>query len=297
MTSQPGRKVYKEYSQAELDAEYNNRDKVSDFDQHIAWYPATSASTRESLYCNLDIQYGGSDAETLDIFHCDLAGTQTGRGQSRGARPVHAFFHGGYWQALSKSDFSYVANGLSGTGSLCIVINYALIPAVDMDELVAQCRRALVWIWRNIDQYGGDKDNITISGHSAGGHLVAMMMATDWPQLDQHCPVSLVKGGIGISGLYDLEPIRLCYLNKVLGLDAQAAERNSPVRLTPPTQQLLVLVYGDEEGREYERQSTDLEKQWPNTRAQSMRNQNHFTIARDLNDPDSEMTTLVRSLL
>jgi arylformamidase len=108
-----------------------------------------------------------------------------------------------------------------------VVINYALIPTVDMDELVRQCRASIAWVWRHADSFNGDPGRLFVSGHSAGGHLVAMLMATDWPAFG--APADVLKGGCGISGLYDLEPIRLCYRNDVLALTPEAARRNSPI--------------------------------------------------------------------
>ena len=116
--------------------------------------------------------------------------------------------HGGYWRSLDKQHFSFVARGLQPAGVLVAVINYALIPTVDMDELVRQVRASVAWLHRNVAALGGDPDNITVSGHSAGGHLTAMLLSTDWPAF-AGLPADLVKAGCGISGLYDLEPIRL----------------------------------------------------------------------------------------
>ena len=130
-----------------------------------------------------------------------------------------------------------------------------------MDELVRQCRAGLGWVYRNAESFGGDPDRIFISGHSAGGHLVAIMMATKWPGLDAQSPAlrgDLIKGGCGISGLYDLEPIRLCFLNEDLNLNKKVADRNSPVQLWPAGPAPLVLAVGGEEGPEYLRQSEDL---------------------------------------
>ena len=211
--------------------------------------------------------------------------------------PVHVFFHGGYWQALDKADFSFVANATRGEDALCVVVNYALIPQVDMDTLVAQCRRALIWLWHHVADYGGDPERIVVSGHSAGGHLVAMMAATDWPAMEPAFPRDLVKHGLSISGLMDLDPIRLCYLNDVLGLDADRARRNSPITLDNTSNSNLLCVLGDREGEEYLRQSDSLAARWDNTTCDLLSDHDHFSIVMELDDPDSELSRIVRTLL
>jgi len=167
---------------------------------------------------------------------------------------VHVFVHGGYWHRLDKTDFSFVAGACRETAT--VVVNYALVPTVDLDELVRQVRASVAWVHANARSFGGDPARITVSGHSAGGHLVAMLLATDWPQFG--VPADVVKAGCAISGLYDLEPIRLCYLNEVLGLTPESARHNSPVHLKPTGRAPLVLAVGADEGPEYHRQTTDL---------------------------------------
>src|SRR3990172_8660894 len=190
---------------------------------------------------------------------------QEGRGGDQGhitawPAPVHVFVHGGYWHRMDKRDFSFVARGLVPAGAAVCTINYALIPTVDMDELVRQCRAAIVWVHANAASFGGDPDRITVSGHSAGGHLLAVAIATHWTALG--APADVLKAGCGISGLYDLEPIRLCYLNEILGLSPEAARRHSPVHGVPARAGPLSLAVGGLEGREYHRQTDDLAAAW-----------------------------------
>lgn len=282
-----GGAIWHDLSRAELDREYDNRAKVPDSAQQIVWYGRRSAETREALGGALDVRYGPHQAETLDIF---------GAGPPAG-RPVNVFFHGGYWRAMHKDDFSFVANAFVPAGMLAVVVNYALVPSVDMDELVAQCRRAMAWLYRNIADYGGDPGRLFVSGHSAGGHLVAMLMATDWPAFDTGCPADLVAGGLGISGLYDLEPIRLCFLNESLGLDREATRRNSPLHLRRRVAGELVLVYGAEEGDEYAWQSDVLGRAWEKTRVEVMAGHDHFSIMRQLDDPGSALSRIALGMM
>jgi arylformamidase len=277
--------VYRHYDQEALDREYNNRAKVADSGDWLARYPRESAATRAEVPGRLDVPYGSHPGETLDVF------------PASGPRPapVQVFIHGGYWHRLDKTDFSFVARAFHPAGAAVVVINYALIPMVDMDELVRQCRASVVWVHRHAASFGGDPRRIYVSGHSAGGHLVAMLMATDWTALG--APPDVIKAGAGISGLYDLEPIRLSYLNDVLALSPEQARRNSPVHLAPPRAGSLVLAVGGDEGPEYHRQTDDLAVAW---RARGLAGDvmdlarhNHFSIVAQLEDPKSELSRAI----
>lgn len=280
--------AHSRYDREALDREYDNRRKVADSATHIAWYARASADWRARHGGVLDLAYGPSAAETLDIFG---AGT---RGESR---PVHVFFHGGYWRAMHKDDFSYVAGALQPAGVVTVVVNYALVPAVDLATLVAQCRRALLFVHRHIGEHGGDPGRILVSGHSAGGHLVGMMLATDWPALDPSCPPSLMHGGLAISGLFDLEPIRHCFLNDDLRLDPAAVRANSPLVLDKHDPGPLLAVYGGEEGDEYRRQSESLASAWPNTRARALDGLDHFSIMREFDRPEGAVARIARAMI
>ena len=280
MTQQP---LFLHYDRAALDREYDNRAKVADFAGYLRHYETASRAVRDGgrWRVRLDIAYDQQHApgQTLDVFR-----------PQGSALPVNVFIHGGYWKSLSKNDFSFVANGLCGAGAVCVVIDYALIPAVDMDTLVSQCRAALAWVWRNAAALGADRDRLYVSGHSAGGHLTAMMLATDWPALAADLPVELIRGACGISGLYDLEPIRLCFLNDELGLEPAAAQRNSPSLLQRHGAAPLLLPLGGLEGPEYLRQSRVLADAWHNTEVRVFEDENHFSIIAELDRQDSRLS-------
>jgi arylformamidase len=283
-----GETVFLGYDRAALDREYDNRAKVRSHTAYLARYAAESARARDTLPARLDLRYGPAPGQALDLF------LPAGPGPA----PVHVFIHGGYWQALGKADFSFVARAFQPAGVLVAVIGYPLIPAVDMDELVRRVRGAVAWLHRNAPAFGGDPGRITASGHSAGGHLVAMLMSTDWDRF-AGLPPDVVKAGCGISGLYDLEPLRLSYLNDTLGLTAEAARRNSPVHLRParPGGPLLLPV-GGLEGDEYHRQSEALAAAWRRWGAPvdvvDMAGHDHFSILTELEAPD---TALSRAIL
>ena len=287
-----GEAIFREYDREGLDREYNNRAKVADSADWLARYTREGAATRGVLACRLDVAYGPSPAETLDIFYAG------GAPPAPGARPapVHVFLHGGYWRALDKADFSFVARAFVTAGAVVVVVNYGLIPAVDMDELVRQCRASIAWVWREAPSFGGDPGRIFVSGNSGGGHLVAMLMATDWPAF-AGLPADVIKAGCGISGLYDLEPIRLCYLNETLRLTPEEARRNSPIHLAPLRSGPLLLAVGGLEGPEYHRQTDELAAAWRQRglpcEVMDMPGIHHFSVVSQLEDPESELARAI----
>ncbi len=281
-----GETVFFGYDRAALDREYDNRGKVANFAEYLSRYPAESCRIRDTLPARLDLRYGPNPGETLDLF----------LPEGHGPWPVHVFVHGGYWRALDKQDFSFVAGAFQPAGVLVAVINYALIPTVDMDELVRQVRASVAWLHRNVAALGGDPARLTVSGHSAGGHLAAMLMSTDWGRF-AGLPGDVVKAGCGISGLYDLEPIRLCYLNETLGLTQETARRNSPVHLVPPSAGRLLLPVGAKEGDEYHRQTESLAAAWRRrglaVEVMDMDGHDHFSIITELGDPETPLSRAI----
>jgi arylformamidase len=281
-----GETVFLGYDRAALDREYNNSEKVANAAEYLVRYPRESARARDELPARLDLRYGPAPGEALDLF----------LPADGGPAPVHVFVHGGYWRSLGKADFSFVARGLQPAGVLVAVIDYALIPTVDMDELVRQVRASVAWLHRNAAAFGGDPERITASGHSAGGHLVAMLMSTDWARF-AGLPADAVKAGCGISGLYDLEPIRLCYLNETLGLTQETARRNSPVHAVPASAGPLLLAVGSLEGDEYHRQTGSLAAAWRRrdhaVEVMDMTGHDHFSIVAELGSPDTPLSRAI----
>ena len=279
--------LFRHYDRKALDAEYNNRAKVKDAMDWIARYGAESARARAELPMRFDVPYGRHHAERLDIF---LPTTPAAASPA----PVHVFVHGGYWHRLDKADFSFVARAFPEAAT--VVVNYALVPTVDLEELVRQVRASIAWVHANAPSFAGDPARITVSGHSAGGHLVAMLMATDWSHFA--APADVVQAGCAISGLYDLEPIRLCYLNDVLQLSEETARRLSPLHLRQAGAAPLVLVVGADEGREYHRQTNDLATAW-RARGASIEiidapGHNHFSIVAELERTDTPLARTIR---
>ena len=279
--------IFRTFDRKALDAEYNNRLKVKDALDWIARMGAESARTRAELPMRFDVPYGAHHDERLDVFAASRSGPA----------PIQIFVHGGYWHRLDKADFSFVARAFRPAGALTVVVNYALIPAVDMDALVRQVRSAVAWVHGHARDLGGDPDRIFVTGHSAGGHLVGMLLATDWSTFG--APADVLKGGCGLSGLYDLEPIRLCYLNDVLALTPESARRNSPLALVPTWPTPLILTDGGDERPEYHRQTAELAAAW---RAQGvpvqtpdMTGHNHFSIVAELESPFSPLARAIQA--
>lgn len=265
---------YRGYDQAALDAQYNNRAMVPDHPRHIEAWATTSAAARAAQRdARLDLAYGPGAREKLDFF-------PAGKGA-----PLHLFIHGGYWRALDKSSFSYPAAAFAAHGIAYAALNYPLAPAATMDEIVAGVRRGVAWVVANAASLGVDPACITLSGHSAGGHLVAMAMA------DPALPAGALRGVACLSGLYDLEPIRLSYLNAELKLDAASAARNAPVFATPVQHCPLLLAVGGNESDEYHRQQAGFADAWREhaVAAETMvlEGDDHFTIVNRLGEPDS----------
>ncbi|WP_374633213.1 alpha/beta hydrolase [Ferrovibrio sp.] len=228
---------------AALDKQYNLRQAVPGHLDDFARWRRMSDAARAALPHRADLAYGGHPLETLDFFSVPQPG-----------RPLIVFIHGGYWQAMDKADFSFAAMGFASeaAGHLAnvAVINYPLAPAVRMDRIAAANRRALLWLWRNAAELGADPGRIYAMGHSAGGHLVADAALADWRALAPAAPQNLLRGGLAISGLFDLRPIQQCYLNDGLRMDQPEAERNSPLLRLPFAPRPLVpmaLAVGERE--------------------------------------------------
>lgn len=274
--------VYKDYDQAALDDQYNNRKRAPDFATFIQEWEQRSEQFRQRVNYVADVAYGPHPRERLDIF--PAAG---------GPAPTLVFFHGGYWQSFSRDTFHFVVEDFVKEGITAVCVNYPLGPEASMDGIVASCRSSLAWLYRHLAQHGGDPEKIYIAGHSAGGHLVAMLMATDWPGLAAELPRDLIKGGCAISGLFDLIPIQRSYVNDKLGMDEAMADRNSPLRLAPSCDSPLIVSVGELESEEYHAQSSDFAVAWSKQGAPvtelTLSEANHFTVLEHLSAAEADL--------
>jgi arylformamidase len=235
--------IYRNFDQAALDREYSPSSRVGNIMSYIRRYAELSAAAQSQLYVRRGLAYGPSRGETLDFFPATRVGA-----------PLHVFIHGGYWQDLGKDESSFAAPAFVAAGAAFVALDYALAPDVSMDEIVRQNRAAIAWLYRHALRLGFDASRIHVSGHSAGGHLVGMLLATDWAR-EFGVPADVVRGATAISGIFDLEPIRLTYVNAPLGMDAAAAARNSPLHRPPLSRCPLILCYGENETDEFKRQT------------------------------------------
>ncbi len=237
---------FRYYDQAELDRQYFIRGTVEDLDAILEAYSRRTAEVRQRIPCHLDMAYGGGVDERLDIYPSQ-APTEAGA-------PVFVFIHGGFWRALSAADSGFMAEAFSQQGACVVSINYALAPQASMDDIVQQCRNALVWIYQHIRDYGGDPDRIYVGGSSAGGHLAGMMLADGWTAR-AGVPGLQVRGGLLLSGLYDLEPLLETHVNAWARMDRESARRNSPIRHLPAQGVPLIFSYAPNETEEFKRQT------------------------------------------
>jgi arylformamidase len=233
-----------ELSGEELEAHMNPRVAVDDAEAYIADWMERSADVRERLNCRLDIAYGDTPGQKLDVFP---AASDTA--------PIHIFIHGGYWRALDKGANSFVAEAMVEAGATVVLLNHDLCPSVTLDEIVAQTLRGIAWVYESAAELGGDPNRIFLSGHSAGAHLAMMALAHDWG--GQGLPPDLIKGAVGVSGVYELSPILRISVNDDVRLTDEMVERNSPTRHPPSSPAPFVVAVGQEEPAGFKAQSTD----------------------------------------
>jgi arylformamidase len=283
----PPRAVYRDFDQTELDAQYNNRARFPNYLEHFAAWQRWSAHTRTVLPSHLDLSFGPGPDETLDIFPAPA---------ERGAAPLYVFIHGGYWYSLDKSDYSYVAEGFRPHGLATVVNNFGLAPRFTMDEIVAQNRNALAWLWRNARRYSADPSRIYVAGHSAGGHLAALLLATDWSALGADLPPDLVKGACAIGGIFDLEPIRRSFLNAKLHLTLAQVAAHSPLLQTVGVPAPLLLIVAKDESPEFHRQSAEMHARWESLGfpVQSVvpAGLDHFDVVNQLISPEAGLVAM-----
>ena len=249
--------LYRDFAtQEELDAQYNLR---ALFPEAASLYEEFSAresgKVREELDRQPDVPFGPTLAE-----HSDVYPAPGGEGES----PILVFVHGGFWAMRTSKEFGFVARGPVSRGVATVVTNYALCPRVTIDEIVRQTRAALAWTYRNARSFGGDPERIHVAGHSAGGHLVGMLLATDWPG-DYGLPPDIIKGATAISGLFDLAPFPYTFLQPKVQLTWDQVLRNSPILHLPDPQSgvpPLLVVYGEDETDEFGRQSEEFFAAW-----------------------------------
>lgn len=264
---------------------FRTRDHVPDFDRHMADYAARSAATRARLPMRAGIAYGSTPAERLDLFF-PPPGAATGA--------VHIFIHGGYWRMFAKEDFSFVAETVTQAGAIAVIVDYALMPAVRMETLIAQLRRACGWVLRHIGAFGGDPARLTLSGHSAGGHLGALMLAD--PAL-----AGAINGAVLLSGLYDLAPLQGSFLKELIALTDEEVAHYSPLRHAYGPGGRVSLLVGERETAPFHAQSAafarHLTQAGIDVHAATVAGADHMSLVADLGTGGTEAALRLARLL
>jgi arylformamidase len=274
--------VYRDYTQDELNVQYSARGTAPDGDVYRDFISENSARVREEMDCRSDVPYGPTPEEVINVFPAEKPGS-----------PIVYFIHGGYWRSSSQNDVDLYAEALVPAGCAYVTVNYLLAPEATIDEIVRQCRTGLAWTYNNAASFNGDPNNVHVVGRSAGGHLTGMMLADGWRE-EFVLPDDLIKSACALSGLFDLEPVRLSNVNEWAKLDKEAADRNSPIHHMPKIPCPIIIAWGENETDEFKRQS-DLyriawqSRGWP-CEIMEFAGKHHFASMPDLMYPDEECT-------
>ena len=277
MTDPWGALDWRQLSQEERDRGLNNGVAVANSGEIVAGWDRLSGEMRARYPQHLDLRYGPRERNRIDFLKSAEAG------------PTLVFIHGGYWQTRAKENFTLFAAGPLAHGINVALIGYTLAPDVSIDDIIREISSGLDFLVEKLPVLGGDADRIVVCGWSAGGHLTSMALAH--PR---------VKAGLAISGIYDLEPIRHSYLNAKLGLDANASERNSPLRQAGGPDKPLSLVVGSAELPLLRKQTSDFAAHraalgLPVT-YEEIAGADHFSIMDEMASPQGRVTTLIRQL-
>jgi arylformamidase len=279
---------------AYLEAQYNNRVLVPTHGECFARWAEASALGRKEAVHAADIRYDDGPLGTLDVFPAVSAAND-------GPAPVLVFVHGGYWRSLDKSDFSFVAPSFTARGAMVVVPNYGLCPAVGMEDIALQITRAVAWTVRNAAAHGGDPARIAVVGHSAGGHLAAMLMSCRWKDVGDDLPANAVTGAMSISGLFDLDPLlHVGWLNSDLKLTPKSARRLSPAYFPRPKGGKFYTTVGLDESAEFLRQNRLIRDVWGPTAVpvcETVPGKHHFSVLESLVDPAGRLHELALRLL
>jgi arylformamidase len=270
----------------DLEAEYNNRARVPEYPEIAKRWERAAQAYRSIAHAGLNLPYGPTPRQKCDIYHPD--------GGMRADTPLVVYIHGGYWQRGEREQYAHVAGELNQIGIAVALPSYDLCPAVRVGDIIGQIQDCLVMLWRHTGR------RPVVTGHSAGGHLTAAMLAIDWSAVEG-VPADLVRAGYAISGVFDVTPLIGTSLNEALGLTAEEAALVSVHDAVPHRTDIeFVAAVGGAESSEFIRQSRDMAAAWSahgcKAEATIIRDANHFTIVDELTRPDSPMLTRIAAL-
>ena len=294
MPAEAARKVYLDYTQAELDAAYDQRVYAPNREEIVAWYGAESAKVRAQLAHRRSVPYGSGEDETLDIFPA-----KSGSESTFGA-PVHIHIHGGRWTLFTKDEESFLAPTFVSAGAACVVPDFSNIPKVRIPEMVAQVKSAIAWTYRNAASFGGDPERIHLSSHSSGSHLAGVALLTDWEK-EFGLPRDVVKSALLVSGMYDMRPVMLSARSSYVKLSDAEVLALSAILQPEKARTPLTLVYGEKETPEFRRHpkayAEVLAAAGKPVKVVEVPGVNHFEILRQLGEPGSEVARLALGML
>ena len=283
--------AYRNYSSDQLGAQFV-LDSVPFLDSLFERRLERSVRSRTRLEPVLNVPYSTHQEQMLDIF-LDKTIEQNGC--------VQMFIHGGFWHSLDAKAFSFVADGFCEDGTVVIVIDYPMLPEANFPIIIDSCQRAVQWIYEHQSDLNIDPTNISISGNSAGGHLVTLLMDRLWP-VEKGLPADVISTGCAISGLYDLEPVRQSTKNKILCISEDDVRMYSPIHNVPSEAGELLFIVGGNETEEFLFQQLEINESWSAAGLKSFAtvvpNRNHIDIVMDeFADNGSKINRMIRNLM
>ena len=282
-------KVYLDYTQAELDAAYDQRVWAPNREEIVAWYASESAKVRAQLELRRSVPYGPGEDETLDLFPAKVGS------ESTLLAPIHVHVHGGRWTLFTKDEESFIAPVFVDAGAVCVVIDFSNIPKVRVPEMVAQVKRAIAWLYQNAASFGGDPERIHLSAHSSGSHLSGVALLADW-QKEFGVPQDVVKSALLLSGMYDMRPVVLSARSSYVKLSDEEVLELSAILQPEKFRTPVTMVYGANETPEFRRQprafAEALAAAGTPARLIEIPGVNHFEVLKLLGDAKSEVARL-----
>ncbi|MDQ3509094.1 MAG: alpha/beta hydrolase [Actinomycetota bacterium] len=276
--------LYRNFAtQEELDAEYNLYETVPDVQIYADFYLRESEKLRSERVHETNVPFGPTLDEYVDIYPVP---------ENESASPVLVYIHGGYWRARRSGEFGFVARGPASKGIATVSVNYSLCPKVKLAEIIRQIRAAVAWTYKNASSFGGDPENIHVAGHSAGGHLAATLLSTEWEE-EYGLPKDIIKSATAISGLFDLTPFPYTFMQPQLQFTWEEVRLYSPLFDIPDEAPPLLLAHGSEEPSELARQSRDYLEAWKKSGLTGdlivLGGKNHYDVIDGFLDAESEL--------
>lgn len=237
-----GPRIFQDYDQQALDRAFDQRVWAANGDAVLAGYREAGWAVLAAGAHQAGLPYGDGPDERLDWFPAAQA-----------AAPVHLHIHGGAWRYLRKEDVAFAAPALVRAGMHFVAPDFSALPGLRLTEVVEQLARAVSWVHGNASRYGGDAGRLYLSGHSSGAHLCAVLLTLDWTRYG--LPADVIKGGLCVSGIYDMEPVMLSARREYVQLSAQEALRLSPLAHVDALRCPLSIVYAQGDSPEFQRQA------------------------------------------